>query len=313
MRTVHYYTGQPNPIVTTYDDDVRIVDRTDDGKLRRSFVTPHGTLTEVHVRTVDETWRVVEHAAKRAEDLKALRFVLEHRRFRFDEELYRTGKAYVGDRGEAHFWVPKSPWFAVAQQWMTLEDAVFALVDRPAEMADLFRVIDETYDPLYDQLTSSKAIRILNFGENVAQAYLSPRVMEGLLAWYAKRSGQLRAAGIFTHIHIDGNFRQLLPHLEALPFDGLEALTPRPQGDVDLEEMAAAMGDRILLDGIPAVLFLEHHPREELQACVEKIVALFHPRLILGISDELPEGGGQDAWERMAWVASYARTHGGKR
>ena len=85
---------------------------------------------------------------------------------------------------------------------------------------------------------------------------------------------------------------------------------PEPQGDVALEEIKEHIGEKILLDGIPAVYFLGHHSREELQTSVERIVDLFYPNLILGISDELPEGGGEEAFDRMAWVAEYARTHG---
>jgi len=126
--------------------------------------------------------------------------------------------------------------------------------------------------------------------------------------WYEKRSGQLRDAGISTHIHIDGYFRGLLPYLKDLPFDGLEALTPEPQGDVTLEEMAEAMGDKILLDGIPAVLFLDHYSREEFEACVKRVVELFHPRLVLGISDELPEAGGDESFRRLKWLGEWCRT-----
>lgn len=179
-------------------------------------------------------------------------------------------------------------------------------------MRDIFQAIDDSYDPLYEQLCSSGAVEILNFGENVAAAYLSlPYWRQYCMPWYAKRVGQLREAGIFTHIHIDGNFRPLLETLDELPFDGLEALTPEPQGDVTLEEIRAHIGDKILLDGIPAVLFLDHHSREQFQRCVERVVELFHPRLVLGISDELPQGGGEEAYDRMAWVAEYARAAGG--
>ncbi len=97
-----------------------------------------------------------------------------------------------------------------------------------------------------------------------------------------------------------------------MPFDGFEALTPAPQGDVTLEEMREHMGDKVLLDGIPAVLFLEHHPREQLQECTERVVELFHPRLVLGISDELPEAGGEECFARLKWVADYSRSRGGR-
>ncbi len=40
--------------------------------------------------------------------------------------------------------------------------------------------------------------------------------------------------------------------------DGIEAITPKPQGDVTLEEVKEALGDDIyLVDGIAAVLFDE--------------------------------------------------------
>ena len=92
---------------------------------------------------------------------------------------------------------------------------------------------------------------------------------------------------------------------------GIEALTPLPQGDVTLDEMAEAMGDKILLDGIPAVFFMPQYSVEELMSAVERVVALFHPRLVLGISDELPEGTDETALERVELVSRWCREHGG--
>jgi hypothetical protein len=312
MRSVAYYTGQPDPIVGGWAGDVKVSQDREGDLLRVRYDTPHGPLFETSRFTSDKTWRKVEFAAKTAGDLPALRWLLERRTYRFDAARYQAGKAFIGERGEAHFWVPKSPYFALAQQWMKYADFIYALADRPREIADLMRAINASYDPLYEQLTASRQVRILNFGENVAMAYLSPRYYEQYVApWYERRSGQLRGAGIFTHVHIDGAFRGLLPYLAGMPFDGLEALTPQPQGDVTLEEIKAHIGDKVLLDGLPAVYFLDHHPREALAACVEQVVDLFHPRLVLGISDELPQGGGEEAYRRLKWVADYARRRTG--
>ncbi len=55
--------------------------------------------------------------------------------------------------------------------------------------------------------------------------------------------------------------------------------------------MKAALGDKVLLDGIPAVYFLPYFPEEELIACTKRVIELFHPRLALGISDEIPPDG----------------------
>ncbi len=58
-----------------------------------------------------------------------------------------------------------------------------------------------------------------------------------------------------------------------------------------IDEIKAALGDKILLDGIPAVYFLPMYPLEELIDCTRRLVELFHPRLVLGISDEIPPDG----------------------
>ena len=309
MRTVHYYTGQPDPIEVRFTEEVKIIEKRDEEQIKRRYDTPHGSLYETRRLTVDKTWRVVEFAARTVNDLPALRWLLERRVIGFSTEKFRIGAEYIGDRGEPQFWVPKSPYFALAQQWMKYQDFIYALVDEPHRMEDIMRVIDDSYDQLYEQLTSCELLHIINFGENIAMAYLSARYFEQyVIPWYAKRSGQLRKAGIFTHIHIDGYFKPLLPYLKHLPFDGLEALTPLPQGDVTLEEIHAHIGDKVLLDGIPAVLFLDHYPREAFQACVEKVVELFHPRLVLGISDELPEAGGEESFDRMWWIADWCRS-----
>jgi uroporphyrinogen decarboxylase-like protein len=308
MRSVHYYTGQSDPIQSSWTDEVVVSVEESENRRCTRFDTPHGPLFQVEHYTVDGTWRMVEFLGKSVEDLPRLRWLLQRRILRFDPETYRQGKAFVGDRGEGHFWVPKSPYFALAQQWFGYSDFIYALVDAPKEIEELMRIVDDSYDALYEQLCDCDDVRILNFGENVAEAYLSPAYYEQYVApWYHKRSGQLRDAGVFTHIHIDGNFRSLLGYLKDMPFDGLEALTPKPQGDVTIEEIKEHIGDKILLDGIPAVLFLDHHSRDQLQECVEKLVKLFHPKLILGVSDELPEGGGDEAFERLKWVAQYAR------
>jgi hypothetical protein len=310
LRTVHYYTGQPDPVEVSFTGEVKITEWHVEDRLKRRYETPFGPLFETEKLTVDRAWRTVEFAAKTAQDLPALRWLLEHRIIAFNPEKYRQGLEFIGERGEPGFWVPKSPYLALAQQWMKYEDFIYALTDYRSEIEEIMAVIDDSYNQLYEQLSSSGLIRILNFGENIAMAYLSLRYFERyLLPWYEIRSGRLRQAGVFTHIHIDGYFKPLLPYLKSLPFDGYEALTPLPQGDVTLEEIREHIGDKVLLDGIPAVFFLDHHSREELQACTEKVVELFHPRLALGISDELPEGGGEESFERLKWVAEWSRTH----
>ena len=61
---------------------------------------------------------------------------------------------------------------------------------------------------------------------------------------------------------------------------------------VTLEEMKEGLGDDMyLIDGIPAIYFDETYPEEVLVDCVHKILDMFAPNLVLGISDEISSTG----------------------
>lgn len=310
MRYIHYYTGNPDPVIWTYGPEVKVREHFEDEQGTRIFETPYGDLTERLKFTLDQEWRTVEFLAKSPADLKALRWLIAHGQYSFSLERFKVGSDFVGERGVPQFWVPKSPYQALAQVWMKLQDLVYALADEPEEVEATMKLIDESYDPLYEQICASGAVQILNLGENLHEALFSHRSFERyFLPFYQKRCDQLHQAGIYSHIHIDGYFHSLLSYLKDLPFDALEALTPQPQGDVSLEEIKEHIGDKILLDGIPAVLFMDNFSREQLMETTEKVVKLFYPRLVLGVSDEVPEGTGQEAIERMRLVADFCRNY----
>jgi hypothetical protein len=309
MRYVHYYTNMPDPVTQTFDPVVKIERQQQGERAVTVYHTPHGDLSETQHFTVDHTWRTVGFPVKNQEHLRALRWLYEHMHFVFDASAFQQGSDYMGERGEPQFWVPKSPYQALAQIWMKLPDLIYTLADCPAEVEAVMQAIDAAYDPLYEGIANSGAVHIVNFGENIHEQLLSPRYFRRyLLPFWEKRAGQLRAAGIFSHVHIDGYFQHMLPLLKELPFDGIEALTPIPQGDMTLEQIKEHIGDKILLDGIPAVLFLETYPREQLFEVTERLIELFHPNLVLGISDELPEGAGLEAIERVQQVADYCKS-----
>ncbi len=312
MRYVHYYTDQPDPVIQSYTPDVIIHETREGDHCTVVFETPYGALTQELRYTADHTWRTHEFAVRQPDDLRKLRWLYAHRVYHFSPENFAIGSAFVGERGEPQFWVARSPYQALALDWMRYTDFIYALADSPREVAATMQAIDEAYDALFEEIAASGMVKIVNFGENLHAHLLSPRYVESyLLPWYAKRSGQLHAAGIYTHVHLDGAVKGLLPYLRDMPFDGIEALTPVPQGDVTLEQIKEHIGDKVVLDMIPAVLFLETYTREQLMETVERIVTLFHPRLVLGISDELPEGAGEEAIARVKLVAEWCRAHGG--
>lgn len=305
MRYMHYSAGSPNPIEMRHIRPVETYSRKTNRGYFHVIKTPHGELATYYGAT-DQGCRIIDFPVKTPEDLLKLEWYFRNVEYVFNADGFLQGAALMGDLGEPQFFVPRSPYQALALDWMQYEDLIYILYESPEKIMPVFNAINDSYDALYEGIVGNGSVRILNFGENVDGRLLSPSLFEQIhLPFYEKRAAQLRKAGIFTTMHLDGSLRAILPYLAELPVDGLEALTPTPQGDVTLEEIKAHVGDKILVDGIPALYFMNDFPMETLQECVKNIVDLFGPSLVLGISDELPMGAGPEALERLEWVRDY--------
>ncbi len=231
---------------------------------------------------------LVEYPIKSVQDIKIMKYIIKHSKFHFYLPMFKLAKKIIGDRGVVCTYFARSPYMRLIIEYMGFERTILYLKRFPNEMHDLMQFIEDCNDEMFRTLCRSP-IKILNFGENIDANLAPPRYFEKyLIPYYEKRVKQLHRVGKFCHIHMDGSLKDLLPYLEGLPFDGLEALTPKPQGDVSLKELKASIGNKILLDGIPAILFLPHYSFKYVREYTKKVLRLFSPNLILGVSDELP-------------------------
>ena len=107
------------------------------------------------------------------------------------------------------------------------------------------------------QVIGESPIEIVNFRDNVHAGTLPLNLFKKyVMPAYQKRNELLHKTGKFTHSHWDGDTKPLLPFIKDCGLDGIDAITPQPQGDVTLEEVKNALGDDVfLLDGIPTILF----------------------------------------------------------
>ncbi|MFQ6094739.1 MAG: uroporphyrinogen decarboxylase family protein [Candidatus Bathyarchaeia archaeon] len=265
--------------------EVSVIDKGEGEKITITK-TPVGVLREVTRHGYH-----VEHPVKTPKDYKIMEYILDHTEFQFDDHAFEIADREFGDNGVVQSFYPRSPLQRLIINYMGFERTVTALYRHWEETEEFMRVIEEWDDKMYRVLLGSP-LEIFNFGENIDADLDSPKLFERYLApYYNKRIEQIHARGKFCHIHMDGSIKPLLPLLREIEFDGIEAATPLPQGDVTLEELKRALGDKILLDGIPALLFLPQYPMERFKRLAQKVLEIFSPNLILGISDELPPTG----------------------
>lgn len=277
----------------------------DEKRLQRTYETRAGVLTEVvHYDEWGLSAYHEEYRLKTPEDFRIYQSVLEDEEWTWDQEAYERDLQRVDRRGAPQFYFRRSPVQGLFIENMGFERTIFMMHDHP-EVIDRYVEAATAADDRMYQVLCAAPVDIVNFGENIDGHMDPPRIWRRhLLPTYRRRAQQLKNAGKLTHIHVDGAMKLLVPELREGPFDGIEACTPVPQGDVTLEQIKEALGDRILLDGIPAVYFLPYYPLETLLDCARQIVDMFYPRLVLGVSDEVPPDGDI---ERVRLVGEMAR------
>ena len=273
--------------------DIQIINQmgSKPGETITKYKTPLGDLTQKIAIGVGLAGHYTEFPVKTVEDIKIMRYILENTECVYLSENYKKAEDQLGDSGVVCTYIESSPYQRLVKTTFGFVRTVMLLKRNPNEVENFMMFLEDWDDRMYDLIAKSP-IKIINFGENI-DANLSPppQFEKYLIPYYKKRVNQLHRAGKYCHIHIDGSLRTLLPYLGDLPFDGLEALTPKPQGDVTLEEIKEAIGDKIFLDGVPSILFLPEYSDNYVREYTQRVLEMFSPNLILGVSDELSPNG----------------------
>jgi len=290
--SIRYYWGLPIPqnyLIRRYRDTIKITEIKNGDETTVVYDTSKGQLIS-RIRTTEFgcSSHIVEYPVKKIDDLDIIEYMLQNSVVEFNYEFYETARQDLTDLGEIQMGIGHSPLQSLIIDYMGFENTIYALTDSPERINRFLNEVDELQDETFE-IIEKCPVKIINFGENIDSNLISPDIFKKyLIPYYIKRVSQLQKRGKFCHIHMDGKLKPLLPYIRETGFDGIEAATPFPQGDIALEELKSAIGNMILLDGIPAILFLPNYPLSELENCVQKILDLFSPNLILGISDELP-------------------------
>jgi len=255
--------------------------------------TPVGNQTAIYRKTKNNWHTItVKWEVESIDELKVATWREENATWAWNQDKFDYWLDKVGDLGAPTMFMPRMNVQCLYIEKMGVEKGVYALYEWPERIETFFAKLEENHDRLID-IVNHCPIEIINYGENIHAGTLSPDLfLKYHLPTCQRRSERLHAGGKFVCSHWDGDTKTLLPYAKETGLDGIEAITPKPQGDVSLEEIKEALGDDIfLIDGIPAIYFDDIYSEETLIECTEKIIDMFAPNLILGISDEISSTG----------------------
>lgn len=265
----------------------------DDTDTEITVHTPVGKQVEVLRKTPNSPRQIhIKWPITTQEEMRVATWRTEHTEWAWDQDTYEAVHKEWGDLGAPTMYMPRINIQDLFINTMGVQNAIYALYDWPDVVGAYFAALDASHDRLIDIINASP-IDIINFGDNVHCGTLTPRLFrEYVLPAYHLRCDRLHAAKKFTHAHWDGDTKTLLPLAQETRLDGIEAITPEPQGDVTLEEIKAGLGDTMfLIDGLPAILFDEIYSVSMLEEYTHRLLEMFAPKLVLGISDEISSTG----------------------
>lgn len=260
---------------------------------REHIETPVGSLAyEVHTNDSNGGVYNLTFPAETEEEVKILIWLENNTEWYWDQAHYDRTMAEWGNLGLPSIFLPRVNIQKAFVESMGVEGTIYGLADFPETMEGYFDACENNAMRMIEVINDSP-LEWINFGDNIHGGVLSPQLFEKyVLPAYLRRNESLHKAGKFTFAHWDGDCKMLLPFVKICGMDGIEAMTPVPQGDVTLDEMKEALGDQVfLVDGIPAILFDETFPEQQLIDTTKQLIEKFAPKLILGISDEMSSTG----------------------
>jgi hypothetical protein len=296
----------------TVIEDCRVTEWRDGTARRRRIETPRGALTETWTWLPESFAEApTEHLVKSAADLPAYRWLFEHTRFDPDYAFAAKRLGQVGGTGVVLCYLPKSPFM----QMVALDAGIAAVAeidaDAPDELAATLAAVRSAHDRAARIAVDSPA-EVLMIPENLSSEVVGPRFYElAMRDYHESWCREIAAAGKHSCVHLDGTLKGLLRQVCSAGFTFVEAMTPAPVGDLEVERWAEWRGGArtVLWGGLPGVYFTDKVPDAEFDRHVAAVLRVMRsePRYVLGVADQVPP----DALDRrVRRVAELVDTHG---
>lgn len=275
------------------ENDIKIKRYKEGNKVVTIYSTSLGRLSQVeHSDNYGLSWHPMEYPIKNIEDLKIMEEIFENIEYTFDSEKYLCLKNWVNERGSIWACSPRSPLAMLIIELMGLEKTFISLYREHKKVEEFMETIKEA-NLKWIRMIQNSPIKIVTIPDNLDIFLINPRLFEKYcLEYYMNFCEKMHKAGKFVLVHADGRLKGLLPLIKQSGVDGIEAVTFKPVGDVTIEEVHSIFRNEIvLIDGLPYIYFLNNLPINELERVTIRVVETFSPKLVLGISDELPPNG----------------------
>jgi hypothetical protein len=237
----------------------------------------------------------VKYPVENEEDLKTLLYLLEHRHLVPDciDDYQNRLNLWAEYDGIPSIAMPRSPLSGFFYEWAGLQNGIYMLMDFTEIVKEILRLMEQQESPIMDAVCKLSP-PVVHFADNLSSENFVSLFDSFMLEPYKRRLNRLHAAGVKCAVHLDGTVKGLLPKLANVGFDAIEALTPKPAGDITVEEMRTLTKNKdvILWGGMPGAMFAEPFTWNEIEKHIEDLIEAWNgTRFVIGVADQVPANG----------------------
>jgi len=276
-----------------------------------THTTPVGTLREVWYHEHNtHSWAPKERMVKSWRDLAALRWMYKHTTYVPDYELAKLRVDRVGYEGIVIVYPLRSPLQDLIAVKAGIETVTYMYLDARDEFEETFALMEEKHDETARIACAAPGDGVLvpeNLSSDISSGLFYDKYLRRV---HEKWTGMIRDAGKFSMVHLDGSLDPLITELSNSGFDVIEAVTPKPVGDLELGELRERVRDNtVLWGGIPGGFFHPYLSDEDFDKYVIEAIEIMKNdgRFVLAVGDQVvPES----AFDRIRRVDELVRQYG---
>lgn len=301
----YYYYPKFSSCRVVYDETVEFSSEKRGNRTISRHHTPAGELVEeTTYMPVSFCEGITKYAVTTEAELDTLGYILRHRRYEPAnlDDYPRRAELWKKYDGVPPAGLPRSPLASLCVEWAGVENMAYLIMDCKEKVREIFRLMEAQEAPVIDALCE-RAPPLVHFPDNLSSENLTGFYDEYMAPTHRRRLERLHAAGVKCAVHLDGTIKGLLPKLVEVGFDAVEALTPKPVGDLDVREIQELAGSDtvILWGGVPGAMFAPPFTWDEMKAHVQDLLACWKGRpFIVGVADQVPPDGDIGFCENIA-------------
>ena len=297
LGTVPYYVYDHAMAYSVEYNDKIVYETVTEGHTKtKAWKTPAGNLLGREIFSPDSLSSApVKYPVENGNDLKALICLLEHQHLipaNLDTYASRA-EMFKKHGGVAPVFMPRSPLSAFMVEWAGVENGVLLIMDYPELVERVLELFEQLEQHIIDAVCKLQP-ELVHFTDNLTSDVYTGFFEQYMSDRYKRRLARLHDVGIPCAVHLDGMVRGMLPKLAGVCVDAIEALTPKPVGDVAIENMRELAGSQkvVLWGGVPGAMFAPPFSWSDMKKHVLKLLDIWKDsRFVVGVADQIPPNG----------------------